>query len=128
MIVDLTSNQQATAIVLAGLTSLCISANAIIGVIQKVASIRTMRYPARTPPMGEEAAKTYATKAELSALRIEWRQSCARTHEQLGNTLGSIFDLLRQSETRNNDWQRGVASQLGSIHEALDTLKRKVIP
>lgn len=126
MLPDL-STQQAAAIVLAGFTSLCISANAIIGVIQKVASIRTMRNPARMPPMGEEAAKTYAPKAELTALRTEWRQSCERTHEQLGNTLDSIFDLLRETEQRNTDWQRGVAEQLGRIHEGLDTLKRKVI-
>jgi len=112
-------------VVLAGITSLCISANAIIGVLQKIASIRAMKDPARSPPLGEESAKTYATKRELAELRTEWRGHCARTHELLGTSLGDIYDLLRQYEARNGEWQRSVSTQLGSLHEGLDNLKRR---
>ena len=127
MNVDLSSQQQAAAIVLAGLTTLSISANAVIGVWQKLASMRSMRDPARMPPLAEEAAKIYATKAELFSVREEWRLSFSDSRRHLEEVLKEIFTLLRQSGERNYEWQSGVATQLGHIHEALDVLKRKVL-
>lgn len=121
--IDLSAQQQAAAVVLAGLTTLSISANAIIGVYQKIASMRAMNNPVRQPPLGEEAAKLYATKNDLNDLRKEWRAHCSASHKSLEETIVEIFRLMRQAAERNAEWQQGAAMQLGQIHEAVDTLK-----
>lgn len=126
MIPELTAQQQAAAVVLAGITTLCFSANAIIGVYQKMVSIQTMRNPKRSPPMGEEAAKLYATKTELGTLRCEWKADCAERHMTMDGTLKELFHTLRDAAIKQADWQSAVAQQLGRIDGTMEMIKERL--
>lgn len=126
MIPELTAQQQAAALVLGGITTLSISANAIIGVLQKLASMRALRNPTRTPPLGEEAAKLYATKADMATLRADWRTECASRHRTIDDILKNIFKILRETATKQADWQSSVAQQLGRIDGTMETIKERL--
>ena len=126
MIPELTAQQQAAALVLGGITTLSISANAIIGVAQKIASMRAMRNPKRTPPLGEEAAKLYATKTDMAALRSDWRAECSGRHAPIEGTLKEIFNTLREAAIKQADWQSSVAQQLGRIDGTMEMIKERL--
>lgn len=85
-----------------------------------IASIRaSTRTPDRQPPVPEEMAKVYATKAELINFRCEWQRTCAALHTKTDETMGKLFDLDRESEYRLAEWQRGISLQLGRIENAI---------
>lgn len=126
MISELTAQQQAAAVVMAGVTTLAVSANAILGVYQKIVSIRLMRDPVRSPPLGEESAKLYATKTDVAALRMEWRSECARQHQTIDGTLRELFQTLRDAAIQQADWQRAVAQQLGRIDGTMEMIKERI--
>jgi hypothetical protein len=81
----------------------------------------------RTPPIEEEAAKTYATKAELGMLRCEWQTACRANHERVDKTFGEVFSVLRaqqesiiQKLDEVGDWQRGMERQIGHIEGSIE--------
>lgn len=123
--------QYSMMVVLIGLGGLAMVVSAISTVIKNVALIRTARNPVRTPPIEEEAAKTYATKAELGLLRCEWQTACKMAHEKTDKTFGEIFSIMRAQNKeiterldkyhgQLEDWQRGIERQIGKIEGSID--------
>ncbi len=76
---------------------------------------RHVRAPARMPPAEEEAARTYATKRELGCLRAEWQTECNRRHSEQKETSREIFNVIRESENRHNEWQRAMSQLIGRL-------------
>ena len=107
----------------------CIGLFAVLGAVASVSAIyknivlaKAAKNPVRTPPIGEEAAKTYATKAELGLLKCEWQTSCRANHERVDKTFGEVFGVLRSQQesiiaklSEVGEWQRGVERQIGFI-------------
>lgn len=112
-----------------------IGAGALIAMAAGISSIwknhemvKAARNPPRTPPMEEEAAKTYATKMELATLKIEMQGCCTLNHAKVDKIHTDIFNLIRASQSENrtmmealhkdlNLWQLGVERQIGQLDE-----------
>lgn len=109
----LTSEQMSVAIVFTGLSTIL---STIASVAAVVKSVR------REPPI-DRTLQEYATKNELSCLRVELQQRCALQHQQIDTNLNKLFDLNRDSEQRLAEWQRGLANQLGRIESSVGDLK-----
>ena len=107
----------------------CVGLFAVLGAVASVSAIyknivlaRAAKNPTRTPPIEEEAAKTYATKTELSSIRCEFSERCRINHERIDKTFIEVFSVLRAQQSEIIDklgevsqWQLGVERQIGTI-------------
>jgi hypothetical protein len=105
----------------------CVAIVAGISTVYKnIVLARAVKNPARNPPSEEEAAKTYATKAELATFRCEFREQCSRNHDRVDKTLGELFSINRALTKELTDrldkyhaalaeWQRGMERQIGHL-------------
>jgi hypothetical protein len=66
----------------------------------------------------------YATKADLEKLRMEIEAKCAAEQKAASENFREIYNLLRDAEKRNGEWQRGIAEQIGRISAAVEAQQR----
>jgi len=109
----------------------------IVGIVAGISTIwknwilaKSVQNPKRTPPIEEEAAKTYATKEEMHAWKCEFTERCSRNHDRVDKTLGELFsinraltkeltDRLDKYHSELAEWQRGMERQIGNIEGKL---------
>lgn len=123
--------QQSILIVFLGLTGIIASVAAVSNIVKNVAVTRASRDPARTPPLAEEIAKIYATKAELRKFEEDQKSMCRANHMQVDKIHSDIFGLIRKTQNEIvvkldslskevGDWQRGIERQIGHIEGRID--------
>lgn len=113
-------------IVCAGLGGLVMIVSGTSTIYKNLIMARTARNPPRNPPSEEEAARTYATKSELTTLKCELAANCRANHERVDKTFGELFSIHRNLNKELTDrldqyhgelasWQRSVERQIGTI-------------
>lgn len=96
----------------AWLAGLALALPTILCALRIATSIRAL-FPARLPPLAEELAKTYATKAEL-----------ARLEERFSTDLASVRKQIEDTDNKAEDRARGTHSRIDAIYrEAQKTQK-----
>jgi aromatic ring hydroxylase len=114
--------QYALLVVCAGLASVIGVVSGVSAIWKNIVITRAARDPARTPPLAEEIAKTYATKAELAALRDNLNRSLdhidgvqSETFSLVRQTQKDIIDKIDALSQHVGEWQRGVERQIGKM-------------
>lgn len=123
--------QYATLIVFIGLASIIGAVAGVSTIIKNIALTKATRDPARMPPLAEELAKVYATKAELISLRDDLKENCRLQHIQVDKIQGDLFSLIRKTQNDilakldnlSNEigaWQRGIERQIGKFEGKIE--------
>lgn len=104
---------------------------ALAALVNSVMSI--VRGFARTPPLPEEFAKSYATKQELAELKRELteglvdlkreisgdikdlRNNINEERRRVNGDMKQLFDLVRDLTAKDNEWHQSVNLMLGRI-------------
>ena len=114
--------QYAILITFLGLASLIGAVAGVSTILKNISMIRSAENPARMPPMAEDLAKNYATKADLQGFKCEWQTACRSNHERVDKTFGEVFNVLRAQQAEIIDkldgvkeWQFGIERQIGKI-------------
>lgn len=118
--------QYSVLIVFVGLASIIAAVAGVSTIIKNFAVTKAARDPARTPPLPEELAKIYATKADLATMREELKSTCRSNHEHVDKIHSDLFSLIRKTQNEIvtkldslakeiGEWQRGIERQLGKI-------------
>ncbi|MEI6634893.1 MAG: hypothetical protein WCP22_13905 [Chlamydiota bacterium] len=94
---------------------------------KNIETVKAARNPPRNPPSEEEAAKTYATKADLHGFRCEWQTACRANHVRVDDTFKEVFGVLRAQQDSIiarlddvKDWQSAIERQIGKIEGKIE--------
>lgn len=118
-------------IVIVGLSLIIGVVAAVSTIVKNITITRAAKDPARTPPLAEEIAKIYATKAELEALRKDLKETCRANHIQVDKIHGDLFGLIRKTQNdiiskldtlarEIGEWQRGIERQVGKLEGKIE--------